>query len=180
MADGRVLKGPRPAQRKNAQFWNDVNSETENLVNQVHVIDNQAEVEAEEQLLTTLDKLAATTPESTTKVSDTVTEPVSAPSVTITELVSTTTETGIEAIAVIPDAGIEAVAVTPDVVIEAAEASTTVAETTDTTEVPATAEELPVPIRKSRTRSVKGDESKKKTPTTVLKPSQRGFKWPTP
>jgi hypothetical protein len=124
MEDGRVLKGPRPAQRKNAQFWNEVNSETESLVNQVHVIDNQAEVEAEEQLLTTLDKLAAATPESTAKVSDTVTEPVSAPSVTIPELVSATTETIIETVAVTLDAGIEASAVTPDVVTALPEVST--------------------------------------------------------
>ncbi len=32
MPDGRVLKGPRPAQRRNAQFWSGVAQETENLL----------------------------------------------------------------------------------------------------------------------------------------------------
>jgi hypothetical protein len=35
LPDGRVLKGPRPAQRKNAQFWTDISQETEQLVTQV-------------------------------------------------------------------------------------------------------------------------------------------------
>jgi hypothetical protein len=35
MPDGRVLKGPRPAQRKNAQFWTDVSQDTEQLVKKV-------------------------------------------------------------------------------------------------------------------------------------------------
>ena len=35
LPDGRVLKGPRPVQRKNAQFWTDISQETEELVDQV-------------------------------------------------------------------------------------------------------------------------------------------------
>jgi hypothetical protein len=35
LPDGHVLKGPRPAQRKNAQFWTDISQETEKLVDQV-------------------------------------------------------------------------------------------------------------------------------------------------
>ena len=35
LPDGRVLKGPRPAQRKNAQFWTGIASETEELIKQV-------------------------------------------------------------------------------------------------------------------------------------------------
>ena len=35
LPDGRVLKGPRPAQRKNAQFWTDIASETEELIQHV-------------------------------------------------------------------------------------------------------------------------------------------------
>lgn len=38
LPDGRVLKGSRPAQRKNAQFWTEVSDETEELVNHVHPI----------------------------------------------------------------------------------------------------------------------------------------------
>ena len=33
---GRVLKGPRLAQRRNAQFWTEVADETEDLIDQVH------------------------------------------------------------------------------------------------------------------------------------------------
>ncbi|MGI9059919.1 MAG: hypothetical protein ACR2H5_15220 [Ktedonobacteraceae bacterium] len=35
LPDGRVLKGSRPAQRRDAQFWTDIAKETENLVEQV-------------------------------------------------------------------------------------------------------------------------------------------------
>src|SRR5258708_12591789 len=35
LPDGRVLKGPRPVQRKNAQFWTDVTQETESLLEPV-------------------------------------------------------------------------------------------------------------------------------------------------
>ena len=36
LPDGRVLKGPRPVQRRNAQFWNEIADETEALVDSVH------------------------------------------------------------------------------------------------------------------------------------------------
>ena len=45
LPDGRVLKGSRPAQRKNAQFWTEIAKEAENLVEQVET----PEVPAEEQ-----------------------------------------------------------------------------------------------------------------------------------
>src|SRR6266699_3446644 len=32
LPDGRVLKGPRPVQRKNAQFWSEISNETEQLI----------------------------------------------------------------------------------------------------------------------------------------------------
>ena len=35
MPDGRVLKGPRPIQRKNAEFWTNINNDTEALIGQV-------------------------------------------------------------------------------------------------------------------------------------------------
>jgi hypothetical protein len=35
LPDGRVLKGPRPAQRKNAQFWSEISNETEQLIDRV-------------------------------------------------------------------------------------------------------------------------------------------------
>jgi hypothetical protein len=37
--DGRVLKGPRPAQRKNAQFWSEINGDTGKLVEQIKIPD---------------------------------------------------------------------------------------------------------------------------------------------
>ncbi len=134
LPDGRVLKGPRPVQRKNEQFWNGINGETENLVNQVHVVDNQDEVEAEKQLLTTLEKLATESSENVTT---------------------------------------------------APESSAEVAAPVDTTEAPVAPEVAAKPVRKPRTRSTANSESKessaeKKPRVTALKPSQRGFKWPTP
>ncbi len=36
LPDGRVIKGPRPVQRKNAQFWTEVAHDTESLVEQLH------------------------------------------------------------------------------------------------------------------------------------------------
>ncbi|GER86618.1 hypothetical protein KDW_07800 [Dictyobacter vulcani] len=35
LPNGRVIKGSRPAQRKNAQFWTDIDDDTEKLVEQV-------------------------------------------------------------------------------------------------------------------------------------------------
>ena len=35
LPDGRVIKGSRPAQRKNAQFWSSINADTEGLLDQV-------------------------------------------------------------------------------------------------------------------------------------------------
>ena len=37
--DGRVLKGSRPAQRKNAQFWTEINEDTSKLVEQISLPD---------------------------------------------------------------------------------------------------------------------------------------------
>ncbi|GAC1401398.1 MAG: hypothetical protein NVSMB49_15760 [Ktedonobacteraceae bacterium] len=36
LPDGRVLKGPRPAQRKNAQFWTGITKDTSDLVTPIH------------------------------------------------------------------------------------------------------------------------------------------------
>ncbi len=36
LPDGRVLKGPRPVQRKNAQFWTEVAEDTDELLQRVH------------------------------------------------------------------------------------------------------------------------------------------------
>ena len=51
LPDGRVLKGPRPVQRRNAQFWTDVAHETEDLVEQV----NPPPTPAGEQAIETLE-----------------------------------------------------------------------------------------------------------------------------
>jgi hypothetical protein len=37
LPDGRVIKGPRPAQRKNAQFWTEVSAEKDELLDHLHV-----------------------------------------------------------------------------------------------------------------------------------------------
>ncbi|MBV9231933.1 MAG: hypothetical protein JOZ18_21665 [Chloroflexi bacterium] len=36
LPDGRVLKGPRPVQRKNAKFWTEISEDTQGLLEQVH------------------------------------------------------------------------------------------------------------------------------------------------
>jgi hypothetical protein len=52
LPDGRVLKGPRPAQRKNAQFWTDISQDTEKLVNQVQAPEETSEKIPDEQAQT--------------------------------------------------------------------------------------------------------------------------------
>lgn len=46
LPDGHVLKGPRPAQRKNAQFWTEVAEDTEELLDQVHTVPTEEEDDA--------------------------------------------------------------------------------------------------------------------------------------
>jgi hypothetical protein len=36
LPDGHVMKGPRPAQRKNARFWTDIASDTDQLLHEAH------------------------------------------------------------------------------------------------------------------------------------------------
>jgi hypothetical protein len=55
LPDGRVLKGPRPAQRKNAQFWTGIANETEELVKQVETL-----VTSDAPLVPVVSELAAT------------------------------------------------------------------------------------------------------------------------
>jgi hypothetical protein len=47
LPDGRVLKGPRPVQRKNAQFWSEISNETEQLIDRVEVPASPDGVEAQ-------------------------------------------------------------------------------------------------------------------------------------
>jgi hypothetical protein len=49
LPDGRVLKGPRPVQRRNAQFWADVSQDTEELVKQVQTPEVTAQEVSDEQ-----------------------------------------------------------------------------------------------------------------------------------
>jgi hypothetical protein len=66
LPDGRVLKGSRPAQRKNAQFWTEISQDTEELVNQVHTPAETTETVADEQAQT--DTLAVEPSAPTTRV----------------------------------------------------------------------------------------------------------------
>jgi hypothetical protein len=52
LPDGRVLKGPRPAQRQNAQFWTDISQNTEKLVNQVQTPEETSAMTPDEQAQT--------------------------------------------------------------------------------------------------------------------------------
>jgi hypothetical protein len=48
LPDGHVIKGPRPAQRKEAKYWTDVAQDTEALVSHIHVVPTEEKVEAVE------------------------------------------------------------------------------------------------------------------------------------
>ncbi|MBA2681761.1 MAG: hypothetical protein H0U76_25620 [Ktedonobacteraceae bacterium] len=51
LPDGRVLKGSRPVQRKNAEFWTNINNDTDALIEQVQVNGAQgAEVPTEQDI----------------------------------------------------------------------------------------------------------------------------------
>ncbi|MFL5628573.1 MAG: hypothetical protein ACJ788_23575, partial [Ktedonobacteraceae bacterium] len=50
LPDGRVLKGPRPVQRRNAEFWNDVAQETEDLIDPVVVAPPSTEEAADQKV----------------------------------------------------------------------------------------------------------------------------------
>ena len=56
LPDGRVLKGPRPVQRKNAAFWNEIAEDTDDLLDQVQVPASSSTEEQEADIVT--DELA--------------------------------------------------------------------------------------------------------------------------
>lgn len=66
--DGRVLKGPRPAQRKNAQFWTEINEDTGKLVEQVKIPEDDTSQPVEhitlpdEEIQTEIDPASDATP----------------------------------------------------------------------------------------------------------------------
>lgn len=110
LPDGRVLKGSRPAQRRNAEFWTGVADETENLIDQVHSDSTSTGKQADQQ----------------------------------------------------PEEALQ--------------------------ETPAQGKDTPMAQRKPRVRAASAVKRERKpgakkgearTRPTVLKPSQRGFKWPT-
>lgn len=126
LPDGRVLKGPRPAQRKNAQFWTGVAEDTSEILSRVSV--NEAPIEDQENAPVTNEEVGTT---------------------------GTKELTGIDEVM-----GEETKADAPQ------------------SEIGTSEEASP----KRRTRTASGVARTKKTvksgPTT-LKPSRRGFKWPT-
>jgi hypothetical protein len=123
LPDGRVLKGPRPAQRKNAQFWTDVSKDTNNLLDSVADKEPTRQTSQEEPENDVVDAPVAQ------EVLTTIDEP--------TEDVADQQETSSD---------------------EASSATS----------------------RKRRARSASAvTRSKKTTSSSALKPSQRGFKWPT-
>jgi hypothetical protein len=46
LPDGRVLKGPRTVQRKEAQFWTGIADDTEDLLKQIEIIEGPETAEA--------------------------------------------------------------------------------------------------------------------------------------
>jgi hypothetical protein len=122
LPDGRVLKGSRPAQRKNAQFWTGVSQDAEQLVNQV---------QAKE--------------ETSSSVSDTTADMVT----------GKTAEKAVDGQEPAIDASVEEHTPAPHAVSSRAKAAKRAA---------------------SAARRGKSDKPVSKGP----RPSQRGFKWPTP
>jgi hypothetical protein len=62
LPDGRVLKGPRPVQRRNAQFWTDISQDTEELVKQVQISEEPAETTTDEQAQTSTESAQQSAP----------------------------------------------------------------------------------------------------------------------
>jgi hypothetical protein len=54
LPDGRVVKGPRPAQRRNAQFWTDISQETGDLIQPVSSHKGAEQDDDAEELLAAL------------------------------------------------------------------------------------------------------------------------------
>ena len=50
LPDGRVLKGPRPVQRKNAEFWTDIAQNTDELLDGVKEVATSKEQAADESV----------------------------------------------------------------------------------------------------------------------------------
>ncbi len=123
LPDGRVLKGSRPAQRKNAKFWTDISQNTGEL----------------------LDAVADTVPTQ-----------------------QTTQEK--------PEENVVDAPVAQEVLPTADEPTEDAAEQQETSST----EALSATARKRRARSASAvTRGKKTTSSSALKPSQRGFKWPT-
>jgi len=62
LPDGRVLKGPRPVQRKDAQFWTDITEDTQQLIEQIHAPEVDEEPAATDAELTATPETAPVAP----------------------------------------------------------------------------------------------------------------------
>ena len=143
LPDGRVVKGSRPAQRRNAQFWTDVSEETDELLNSV-----SSETQNDTEPATTSQELSKA-PEKTVLPEDT----------------GGVSDNG-------PDNGGNKLDA------ENAENAHTTLETDNNSEFAATREAI---RRRTRAASAVVREKKEnRSKSTGPKPSQRGFKWPTP
>jgi hypothetical protein len=135
-----VLKGPRPVQRRNAQFWTGVTTDTSELVGRVQDVqegkpDKQAQEEQNHEVVET-----SAMPENVTL------EMPSIPASEVSEIPSTD------------------------------EGSTVTNEQSNEGTAEGVSETTPP---KRRTRAASAVTRTKKPRSTGLKPSQRGFKWPT-
>lgn len=175
LPDGRVLKGPRPAQRKNAQFWKDISADMNELLAHIETPTSETQAEA-----LTEDGPVNTVSETSTATDSTVPETMPTES-SVGETAPVDSVVGNLASAESP--------VEETAPINSAVGETTPAEDTmvaeeqpdnDPSETPAadpdTSGAKPV---KRRTRAA-STGTRTKTPRPAgSKPSQRGFKWPT-
>ena len=149
LPDGRVIKGPRPAQRRNARFWTEVAEETNELVNNVtptaqsELNDTKPDTTPQGTSETVEVSGVSDVPESAVEVSNNTSENEFHEQEQNTENASTTLTSGDEAI-------YEA---TREAIRRRTRAASAV-------------------VREKKEKAVRSD-------ATNAKPSRRGFKWPT-
>ena len=173
LPDGRVLKGPRPVQRKNAEFWTDIAQNTEELLDGVKEVAIPNEQVSASQEQPTTDNVIAQ--ELLTHDNDAAQEQPTSDSVVAQKLLTHDNDAAQEAS-------------TDDSIV----AQALLTHDNPVVQEQAIAEEgtLPTaakPRKRAATaasRSKKASEKQKgtqpKTSGPVPRPSRRGFKWPTP
>jgi hypothetical protein len=183
LPDGRVLKGPRPVQRKNAEFWTGIAQNTDELLDGVTDVSTSQEQAADgsvvEHALPTNDSPAV----EMLPTSDSV-EAQEMPANDSPAVETLPTNDSVEAQETSANDNPEMQTLLPDGSIEAQEMP---ANDSSAVQEQTVAEEGTLPVKaKPRNRATsaaarsKKKETQAKTSGPKPQPSRRGFKWPTP